>query len=91
VRAEERGVIAFHGWQAAAFGVLRPLFILGKPVHIALQRFNAAARADATAATPRNQLRPFEQKVFSQQGEDGILREIFLRIGSGRRFFVGLG
>lgn len=32
-----------------------------------------------------------EQQVFSQHGEDGILREIFHRIGETDRFFVEIG
>ncbi|MGZ4808394.1 MAG: hypothetical protein ACXV7D_03615 [Thermoanaerobaculia bacterium] len=36
-------------------------------------------------------LRHFEEKVFSQNGEDGILREIFRRIGTTNRFFVECG
>lgn len=33
----------------------------------------------------------YEQKVFSQNGEDGVLVEIFNRIGTGNRFFVEFG
>jgi hypothetical protein len=33
----------------------------------------------------------FEAKVFSQNGEDGILREIFARIGEGEKYFVEFG
>lgn len=36
-------------------------------------------------------LRSFERKVFSQQGEDGILEEIFRRIGETNRHFVEFG
>lgn len=41
-------------------------------------------------ADPLN-LRNFEEKVFSQNGEDGILREIFRRIGTTSRFCVEFG
>ncbi len=33
----------------------------------------------------------FEQSVFSQNGEDGIIQEIFRRIGTRHRFFVEFG
>ena len=39
---------------------------------------------------PRS-LRNFERKVFSQHGEDGIIDEIFRRIGEGQRFAVEFG
>lgn len=39
---------------------------------------------------PRS-LNRFEQKVYSQDGGDGILREIRRRIGEGGRFFVEFG
>lgn len=36
-------------------------------------------------------LRNFEARVFSQFGEDGILAEVFRRIGAGARFCVEFG
>ncbi len=36
-------------------------------------------------------LRNFEQKTFSQNGEDGIIQEIFRRIGTTNQFFVEFG
>lgn len=36
-------------------------------------------------------LRHFEQKIYSQNGEDGILSEIFRRIGTTDRYFVEFG
>lgn len=39
---------------------------------------------------PKN-LRNFENKIFSQNGEDGILQEIFKRIGTTNNFFVEFG
>ncbi|MCJ8277940.1 MAG: hypothetical protein HRT44_11080 [Bdellovibrionales bacterium] len=36
-------------------------------------------------------LRNFEDKVYSQNGEDGILQEIFRRIGTTNQFFVEFG
>jgi hypothetical protein len=42
------------------------------------------------SADPLN-LRNFEEKVFSQNREDGSIREIFRRIGAGNRFCVEFG
>ncbi|MBW2242195.1 MAG: hypothetical protein JRH01_09430 [Deltaproteobacteria bacterium] len=39
----------------------------------------------------QNDLRPFERRVFSQCGEDGVLEHIFESIGSGLRHFVEFG
>jgi hypothetical protein len=39
----------------------------------------------------RNKLNAYERTVHSQNGEDGILREIFRRIGTTNRFFVEFG
>ena len=36
-------------------------------------------------------LNRYEQKVFSQNGEDGIIQEIFRRIGTNKKFFVEFG
>jgi hypothetical protein len=36
-------------------------------------------------------LRSFEKKVYSQNGEDGVLEEIFAKIGEKSRFFVEFG
>ena len=38
-----------------------------------------------------NNLRHFEKQVYSQNGEDGILEEVFRRIGTGNRIFVEFG
>jgi Methyltransferase FkbM domain len=40
--------------------------------------------------TPRSLIN-FEERVFSQNGEDGILREIFRRIGEGDKYSVEFG
>jgi len=37
------------------------------------------------------QINSFEKKVFSQNGEDGVIEEIFSRIGTVNRFFVEFG
>jgi len=55
-------------------------------MHVELDRLRASARyADARC------LVPFGQKVYAQTDEDGILREIFRRIGLTTRTFVEFG
>ena len=39
----------------------------------------------------RDSINGFERKITSQGGEDGVLREIFRRIGTGNRYFVEFG
>ena len=54
------------------------------------QRYQAvsdAPRKDAGAEL----LTPFELRVFSQNGEDGVLAEILARVGTAGRFFVEFG
>jgi hypothetical protein len=41
-------------------------------------------------ANPKD-LRHFEKKIFSQNGEDGIIEEIFQRIGTTNKYFVEFG
>ena len=52
-------------------------------------------RAQQLAEDPRLQdprsLNRFEHRAFSQDGSDGILAEIFRRIGEGDRYFVEFG
>lgn len=46
-------------------------------------------RSDSSrASTP---LTPYELRVFSQNGEDGVLAEILARVGTSERFFVEFG
>ncbi len=45
---------------------------------------------DARAKNPR-WLGHFENQVFSQNGEDGVIEEIFERIGSGSKTFMEIG
>lgn len=47
-------------------------------------------RHDPRYADPRR-LNHFEHKVFSQFGEDGIIQEVFRRIGCTNRFFLEIG
>jgi hypothetical protein len=60
-------------------GLLRP---------VADERATVARREEWRQA---GDLRGFERKVYSQQGEDGIIEEIFRRIGTTTRFFVEFG
>ncbi len=48
-----------------------------------------SGRPGASAAT--DSLAAYELRVFSQNGEDGVLAEILARIGVGERFFVEFG
>jgi hypothetical protein len=41
--------------------------------------------------TQAGDLRAFEKRVYSQNGEDGIIKEIFDRIGTDTRYFVEFG
>ncbi len=50
----------------------------------------AAEEQQKLITDPMN-LRRFEKKIFSQNGEDGILGEIFRRVGTTNRFFVECG
>ncbi len=52
---------------------------------------NGADRAISTPVRFINDLRHFEKKVYSQNGEDGILEEIFRRISATNKFFVEFG
>jgi hypothetical protein len=55
---------------------------------VALDLARERASADLYA---EGDLTPYELKVFSQNGEDGVLIEIFNRIGTTNRFFVEFG
>jgi hypothetical protein len=50
-----------------------------------------ANQPDGAAPSPLTPLTRWELRVFSQNGEDGVLAEIFRRIGSGGRYFVEFG
>jgi 2-polyprenyl-3-methyl-5-hydroxy-6-metoxy-1,4-benzoquinol methylase len=43
------------------------------------------------ADSPDNDLERYEDRLYSQNGEDGILRELLLRIGLNTRFVVEIG
>jgi hypothetical protein len=57
-----------------------------------LERRHRAISATPGADVETRELTPFELRVFSQNGEDGVLAEILRRIGIGeQRFFVEFG
>jgi hypothetical protein len=56
------------------------------------QGLRQAQRHDSQARWAQaGDLRAFEKRASSQNGEDGILREILNRVGAGSRFFVEFG
>jgi glycosyltransferase involved in cell wall biosynthesis len=57
--------------------------LLGERHQAISERPNLTAGAGA--------LTPYELRVFSQNGEDGLLAEILARVGVGERFFVEFG
>jgi glycosyltransferase involved in cell wall biosynthesis len=56
-----------------------------------LRERHEAVRAQPDGSGRDGPLTPFELRVFSQNGEDGVLAEILTRIGSGGRYFVEFG
>lgn len=60
-----------------------------------LYEMQAEQMTRAILSLPRyrdpKRLAPFEAKIYSQGGEDGILHEVFRRIGTTNRFFVEFG
>jgi hypothetical protein len=77
--------------------VRRELVTLRDQLHETHRRDWESAQRQARAAEQHRRwqaardLRAFERRVFSQNGEDGILEEIFRRIGIETRFFVEFG
>ena len=74
--------------------VQRQLAVLPDAQEVA--RLNRALAAlererEQTRWLAANDLRAFEKRVYSQNGEDGILAEIFRRIGTEARYFVEFG
>src|ERR1700735_1688295 len=49
------------------------------------------APRDTTAPSPQESLTRYEHRVFSQNGEDGVLAELLHRVGTGDRWFVEFG
>src|SRR5271166_861169 len=54
------------------------------------ERYRVVSEGPATNAGA-GPLTPFELRVFSQNGEDGVLAEILTRVGTGERSFVEFG
>jgi hypothetical protein len=55
------------------------------------ESFRELARRYAEAGESARSLTPYELKVFSQNGEDGVIAEILRRCGVGPRWFVEFG
>lgn len=55
------------------------------------ERFKSDLLAQRPDLTGPGRLAPFEQRVFSQNGEDGVISEIFRRIGATDQRFVEFG
>jgi len=54
------------------------------------ERYRAVSESPAMHVNAGS-LTPFELRVFSQNGEDGVLAEILTRVGTGERSFVEFG
>ena len=57
----------------------------------AYERLRNLAPIYRETLTATGELTPFEYRVFSQNGEDGVIAEILRRIGATSRFFVEFG
>jgi hypothetical protein len=65
-----------------------------RTLYMALAQLGERHRAvseSPSASTGAGPLTPFELRVFSQNGEDGVLAEILTRVGAGERHFVEFG
>ncbi len=63
----------------------------GARLDIAIDAWRRQYLADDPRQRDPRSLNHFEHKVYSQDGTDGILREIFRRVGEGPRHFVEFG
>lgn len=54
-------------------------------------RTSSSVDVNDDAVNPGDDINRFEERVTSQNGEDGILRELLLRLGSPARFVVEIG
>jgi hypothetical protein len=65
-----------------------------RTLYIALAQMGERHRAvseSPSMSTEEGPLTPFELRLFSQNGEDGVLAEILTRVGAGERYFVEFG
>jgi len=63
---------------------------LGRQIQAAQELFHAQLLKEPRYQEPKR-LQRFERQVFSQNGEDGIIQEIFKRIGAASRMFLEIG
>ena len=74
----------------ARLAALPPLRRAIDKVHQQRKKFHMAAERRRDRRSPLD-LRNYERQAFSQYGEDGIIEEIFRRIGDGGRYVVEFG
>jgi hypothetical protein len=84
---DPRSVIALRGWQSNIIRSIRAVST-SPAVDAILQRVRNVGRSQVD---DRHQLGAYESRLFSQNGEAGILKEIFFRLGHGNRYFVEFG
>lgn len=63
---------------------------LGRQIQAAQEMFRAQLMKEPRYREPKR-LQLFEHQVFSQNGEDGVIREIFNRIGTSSKTFLEIG
>ena len=80
VKSLAEGVVYLFRWSGLRYHLIR-----------VEQRIAELERFIQETAREKGDLREYEQSVSSQNGEDGILEEIFRRIGPGGRYFVEFG
>lgn len=81
-------IVAARGIGAVASTAVRAVST-SRPVSRILQKL--VNKPDPATLPVGDQLRPFEQKIFSQHGEDGVLKELCFRIGLRHGYFVEFG
>jgi hypothetical protein len=83
-----------ESWKNLKWFLLRAATIIPpkRRTQVTANRLNREERrlSEQVAADPLH-LHRYEKSIYSQNGEDGILAEIFRRIGDGTRWFVEIG